>query len=102
MAIFRAEGRSARWRRAKVKIDALIATRMEHYFAGQKRHILAEDGYRVFFKNVRRYKSADKPEEFDVRSLFPGISSDGAIAEELASYFNAVSQEFQPLSLIHI
>ena len=97
MAIFRAEGRSARWRRTKEKVDQLIESRMVHYFAGQKVQILAEDGHRVFFKNVRRYQSSDKPEEFDVRTLFPGGESDRAIAEKLAEYYNAVSREFSPL-----
>ena len=43
-----------------------------------------------------RYKSADKPPEFNVRSLRPGVA-DAALAEELATYFNAVSSEFNAL-----
>ena len=49
-----------------------------------------------FFKNVRRFKSADKPPEFDVHSLYPG-ETDAQVAERLAEYFNAVSREFQAL-----
>ena len=95
-AIFRCEGRSARWRRHKNKTEELIATRREGYFRVQKDIILATDGSCVFFKNVRRYKSADKPPEFDVRTLCPG-ASDPEVAEKLAAYFNEVSQEFQAL-----
>ena len=45
----------------------------------------------MFFKNVRKYKSSDKPPVFDVRSLMPG-KTDLEMAEELSAYFNAVSQ----------
>ena len=67
-AIFREHGRSDRWHRQKIRTDNLIKVRRDKYFEVQKKIILAEDGSRVFFKNVRRYKSADKPSIFDVRS----------------------------------
>ena len=72
--IFRDEGRSARWRRHKQITDRLIKDRREGYFSVQKVHILAKDASRVFLKNVRRYKSADKPPVFDVRTLMPGCT----------------------------
>ena len=95
-AIFKAEGRSARWRRHKVITNDMIRKRRDGYFDGQRIQILAADACRVFFKNVRRYKSADKPPEFDVRTLLPGMG-DQEVAEQLASYFNTVSSEFRPL-----
>ena len=85
-AIFRDEGRSARWRRHKTITDRIIKDRRERYFGNQKMHILAKDAARVFFKNVRRYKSVDKPPVFDVRSLRPGVPNVD-LAEELACYF---------------
>ena len=95
-AIFRQGGRCSRWRRLKARTDEMIADRREKYFANQKIYILAEDAARVFFKNVRRYKSADKPEVFDVRSLCPG-EPDEVVAEKLAEFFNKISMEFTPL-----
>ena len=86
-AIFLREGRSARWKIQKDRTNILIETRMLKYFAGKKKHILADDANRVFFKNVRRYQSADKPAEFDIRSLCPG-ETDAQVAEKLAEYFN--------------
>ena len=74
----------------------MIKDRRDKYFAYQKIHILAKDASRVFFKNVRRYKSADKPPLFDVRALRSGVP-DPEVAEELACYFNAVSSEFTGL-----
>ena len=52
---------------------------------------------RAYFKNVKSYKSAERPKPYDVRLLFPG-KSDLEVANELAAYFNEVSQEFEPLS----
>ena len=49
-----------------------------------------------FFRNVRAYNSAERPKQFDVRSLRPG-KSDIETATEVAHYFNRISAEFQPL-----
>ena len=86
MSIFKDKGRSVRWRRQEVITHRMIKERRGRYFANQKIYILTKDASRVFFKNVRRYKSADKPPEFDVRSLRPGIG-DAALAEELSRVF---------------
>ena len=64
----------------------------------QKEHLLAEDANRNFFKHVRNFSKAERPSVFDVRDLLPGRDSDNEIAEELASYFNRISCEFEPLS----
>ena len=60
-AIYRDKGRSVRWRRHKVITDRMIKERRDRYFVNQKIHILVKDASRVFFKNVRRYKSAETP-----------------------------------------
>ena len=95
-AIFRQEGRSRAWRNKKKKTDELIRSRRDTYFAVQKKIILADDGSRVFFKNVKRYKSADKPTVFDVKTLCPG-DPDLEVAEKLAENFNSISHEFSSL-----
>ena len=48
-AIFKSEGRTARWRRFKARTDDLIKTRRDNYFVVQKVQILDEDSSRVFF-----------------------------------------------------
>ena len=48
------------------------------------------------FKNVKHYRSRERPKPFDVKTLFPGRSS-REVAEELAEHFNKISAEFQPL-----
>ena len=80
----------------KTRTDEMIRERRDRYFENQKKYILAVDGARVFFKNVQKYKSSDKPAVFDVRSLCPG-NTDGEVAEKLADFFNQISREFSPL-----
>ena len=52
----------------------------------QKDALLAADGYGSFYKNVRHYKSKERPKPFDI----------------LAVYFNVISDEFDPLQLHEI
>ena len=97
MKIYKKQGRSEAWKRLKNKIEALISDHCQAYLLTQKQHVLADDANRSFFKTVRSFQSGEKPKDFDVRTLFPG-RHDKVVAEELAEYFNKVSQEFSPLS----
>ena len=57
---------------------------------------MADDANRDFLKHVKNFNTVEKPKEFDVRQLFSS-KTDAEIVEELAVFFNAVSQEFSPL-----
>ena len=94
--IYRREGRSAKWRRFKKFIDEIITKRQEYYLQSQRKVLLCDDARRNFFRNIKAFKTKDRPAPFDVRSLFPG-KSDGQVAEELALFFNRKSGEFEPL-----
>ena len=63
----------------------------------QREHLLAPDAARIFFRNVKSFSAADKPQKFDVRQLRPD-NSEKETAEELASFFNRISAEFEPLT----
>ena len=56
----------------------------------------APDASRSFFKNVKAYKSKEKPNEFDVRELYEG-KNDTEVAEALDEHFGSISQEFNGL-----
>ena len=56
-----------------------------------------EDSGRNFYRQVKSFSAAEKPKLFDVRDLMPEGQSDEDIAEELAKYFNRISDEFEPL-----
>ena len=94
--VYRREGRSAKWRRLKRLSDDLIRKRRETYLQSQRQCLLVEDARRNFFRNVKAFKAKERPKPFDVRTLFPG-KTDAEVAGSLASYFNRISQEFQPL-----
>ena len=97
MDIFLEDGwRSPRWKEMKKKTDDMLRERKRGYLDTQKGHILAEDANRNFFRHVKSFSSIEKPKQYDVRELFPG-KNDSEVAEELAKYFNAVSDEFEPL-----
>lgn len=55
-----------------------------------------DDARRNFFRNVKAFKSKDRPQPFDVRSLLPG-KTDQEVADSLAVFFNRISSEFDPL-----
>ena len=93
--------RTDEWHTLKSVIEEKIIKRKRGFFDTQRQHILSEDANRNFFKHVKNFSTVDKPEIFNIRTLRPGVE-DADIAEELAVYFNSVSQEFQPLQASEI
>ena len=88
--IYRREGRSSKWRRLKKVTEDLIRRRREVYLESQKECLLVDDARRNFFRNVKAFKSKDRPSAFDPMELYPG-KSEAEVAGELASYFNRIS-----------
>ena len=81
----------------KKETDDLIKKRRSVYRSVQLANLTDRDAQRSFFKNIKAYKTGDRPKVFDVRTLCPG-KTDGEVAEELAAYFNRISDEFAGLS----
>ena len=71
-------------------VEDLIEKRRSRYIGSQKDALLASDGDRNFFKNVRNYRSGEKQKPFQVTSLFPG-KTDLEVATLLATHFNKIS-----------
>ena len=69
---------------------------LPNYMVIKKEQLTTKDASRSFFRLVKAFKTPEKPQTFDVRSLRPGLS-DGQVAEELADFFNRISAEFDPL-----
>ena len=95
-AVYKAEANSPRWQRLREKLDEYLGKRQEAYLARQRDKMTGVDADKQFFRNVRAYNSAERPKQFDVRSLRPG-QTDAETAAEVAAYFNRISAEFQPL-----
>ena len=70
--IYWREGRSGKWRRLKKVIDKLILKRKEAYLQSQRKVLLVDDSPCNFFRNIKAFKSKDRPRPFDVCQLFPG------------------------------
>ena len=94
--VYDREGRSKLWRKLKNRSDKLIEKRAERYMQKQKQILTAPDATRSFYKNVKAYKSKEKPATFDVRDLYNG-KGDSEVAEALADHFSAISNEFNGL-----
>ena len=95
-AVFRDECRSERWTALCNDLEEYLATKQEHYLEKQRDKMIGPEAALNFFKNVRNYSSAEKPASFNVRDLCPG-EPDVAVANEVAEFFNKISQEFSPL-----
>ena len=96
--IYDREGRSARFKRLKKQCADLYRERAKNYMEEQRKVLTQPDASRSFYKNVKAYKTKEKPPEFEVRDLFPG-ETDKEVAESLASHFNAISSEFEGLDV---
>ena len=81
----------------KKAVSNLIRTRASKNWEHQKKSFLQKDAGRVFFKNVKPYRTREKPTTFDIRSLCPTGKSDAQVAERLADHFNGISNEFSGL-----
>ena len=74
----------------------MLEKKKEKYILVQKDKLLSQDSDRAYLKNMKAYKSADRPKAYDVHLLYPG-KSDSKVAEILAEYFTKVSNNFSPL-----
>ena len=95
--IYMKEGESELWRWMKKTIDDIIRDRKKGYMEEKKKQLTSEDANRSFFRLVKAFNTPEKPQTFDVRSLCPGMS-DPQVANNLADFFNRISEEFDPLS----
>ena len=74
----------------------MLQKRRDNYLQSQRATLLVEDARKNFFRNIKAFQSKEKPRAFDPMQLFPGKTEMQA-ATDLATFFNRISQEFQPL-----
>lgn len=96
-AIYKSEGQSGRWTAVREKIEKYLEGHREAYLAKQRDKFTGPQAHVSFYRNVKAFKSAEKPQEFDVRKLSPG-KSDRKVADAAAAFFNSISSEFEPLA----
>ena len=90
-------GRMAVWKAEKKRMNEEIRKRKRGFLDNQKESLLREDAARHFYRNVCNFGAAERPKLFDVRDLMPEGQSDAASTDQLADYFNRISNEFEPL-----
>ena len=100
-AVFKDEGRSRRWKAIEKDLDRYLEKQRLKFLDRERKKFLGKDGAKNFFKHVKSFNSAERPKTFDIRDLKPG-ASDKEVAEDVASFFNQISQEFEPLDPFQI
>ena len=95
-AIYKSEGKSARWEEITTKLEAYLDKGRQNFLKNQRDKLLGPTASKNFFKNVKAFRTAEKPKNFDIMDLRPG-KSEGEVAAEAAAYFNRISSEFSPL-----
>ena len=96
-AIYRDEGKSDRWIKAQDNLDRYLALRQENFLENQRGKFFSPNASKNFHKNVKNFKTAEKPKQFNVADIHPD-KTEQEVAEMAATFFNEISKEFQPLS----
>ena len=97
-SVFRKEGRSLSWKRIKAVTNKMIEERRTRFNVHTRDKFLSRTDSKSFHKGVKTFLNAEEASKWDVRALFPG-QPDKEVAENLAGYFNNISQEYQPLDM---
>ena len=98
--IFKSQGRSKSWKKVKKRTEEIIRERKRGYLDYQVLKAQEKGGLGNRFASLTKpLRSVDKVPNFDVKSLCRAGASDKEAAEECASYFSAISDEFVPLDM---
>ena len=89
--------RTARWKKMKELTDKLVLEKKTELIESLKAKAIEQGSTAKFYKAVRLFKDDEKPARWNLRDLFPE-DPDAMIVEEVADFFNKISQEFEPIS----
>ena len=90
-------GRTDAWKLEKKKTEEAVKARKRGFLDIQREKLLSNEASRNFYRQVKNFGVPERPKFFDVREMMPATNSDHETAEQLAEYFNRVSDEFDPL-----
>ena len=91
---FKYEGKTRRWRRLKEEAADLLYNGRMKFLGGMEEKSVKDGSSRAFFKAINKLKHRNAPKPWNIRSMFPG-ESDKSISEQVAEYFNRISQEYE-------
>ena len=95
--IYQEEGRSRRWWEVLEDLEKYLDEKQENFLTNQRGKLISSDSSKQFYKNVKIFKSADKPKEFNLRDLKPELNY-SELANDMEGYFHRISNEFEPLT----
>lgn len=95
--IYKDEGKSPRWVKVNENLQKFLSLRQETFLEKQRDKFFQADAAKHFHKNVKNFKSADKPKQFNVADLLPD-KTEKETAEAAAEFFYKISREFEPLA----
>ena len=84
------------WRKQKNATAAAVKKAKKDYLDRTVEMLTSKGGNRTPYTAIKNLRSHDKPKLWDVRSLQPEMS-DKELAEDMAEFFNKISDEFRPL-----
>ena len=99
-AVFRKWGRNEVWKQMKRKTSRLIRNRKKAYNL-QKKDKIINASKNGFHDCVKAFINNEKEGAWTPLSLFPGADK-REVAERMATFFNNISNEYQPLDLTKI
>ena len=91
------EKRTVEWKKAKEETDKMITESKKSFFEKMKKTAVEKRSSALYYRAVSKIKDKEKPPDFDVRSLFPGLC-DRDVADKVAEFFNEISVNFVPIT----
>ena len=90
---FRRRGRCREWKELKAESNHILHEGKSEFL--QKVEMIGKNS-KKFFQAVNKLKHREAPAPWSILEMFPG-ESEKDIAETVASFFNAISQEYEPI-----
>ena len=89
--------RSDRWKYLDIKTQELVNNAKESFFRKVKMEVLKSNNTRAYFRALKSLNTDVRPtQEWNINQMYPGKESK-EVAEEVACFFNQISQEYTPL-----
>ena len=90
---YRRGKKSRRWHQLQERITGMIESSKLEYVSKMQ-----QGGQRAYFDAIKTLSCKEKPAPWEVGNLFPGVDNPAEVADKAASYFTAISDEFEPLA----
>lgn len=94
---YKKNGKSLSWYRKRNETRQEAAAAKSKLVQRVKNDTLKSKNTKEFFKTIKSLTDNGRKQEWKIQDMFPG-KSDNHIANEAATFFNRISQEFSPLN----